>query len=89
MTNDNKLDSSFDLLDLKLQVSEVLALIANLRPDPAAELISREKVALMAAIAGDADLIRLATHANENTLFWRIDGEIIKQVVSVSELRIA
>ncbi len=82
-------NSTFDKEELQLQASELSALMDSLRPDPSARLISREKLALMAAIAGDADLIRLATHADENTLFWQMNGEIVKQAVSLREFRVS
>jgi hypothetical protein len=76
----------FDKEETERQFCEVLALIANLRPDPNALLVSRAKVRLMAAVSGDADLIRYATLADENTLFWELDGEFIEQRVKLTEL---
>lgn len=80
------MSNSFDALELQHQISEVLALITSLRPDPEGQLISRAKLRLMAAIAGDDDLIRFATEADDHTLFWEVGGEIIQQRVSLLEL---
>ena len=79
----------FDKEELRQQAAEILALIENLRPDPEAVLLSRAKVKMMAAISDDADLIKYATLADEHTLFWDLQGEIIEQKVSLMELPVA
>lgn len=76
----------FDREEARHQADELLALIENLRPHPKAILLSRAKVRLMAAISGDDLLIKFATLADENTLFWDVEGEIIEQRVSLMEL---
>jgi hypothetical protein len=79
----------FDKQETQRQFEEVLALIEDLRPHPQAILISRAKVQLLAAVSGDPDLIRFATLANDNTLFWELEGEIIEQKVTLTELPVA
>jgi hypothetical protein len=76
----------FDKEETERQFYEVSALIANLRPNPNALLVSRAKVRVMAAVSGDPDLIRCATNADNNTLFWELEGEFIEQRVKLTEL---
>ncbi len=76
----------FDKEETQRQFCEVHALIADLRPNPNARLVSREKIRLMAAISGDPDLIKYATLADDNTLFWELDGQFIEQRVKLTEL---
>lgn len=78
--------TAFDALELQYQISEVLALITSLRPDPEGQLISRAKLRILAAISGDDDLIRHVSDADDHTLFWDVGGEIISQKVSLLEL---
>lgn len=77
----------FDKEEALEQLNTILTLIEELRPIPGAELLSRKKVQMMAAIAGDADLERFAIMATSRTLFWQTpNGEIIEQQVSLKEL---
>jgi hypothetical protein len=76
----------FDREELQQQLSELTALIDDLRPHPSARLVSRQKFSLMAAVSGDADLIRFATRADEKTLFWDLGDEIVEQRIDLTEL---
>ena len=76
----------FDKEETERQFYEVSALIDNLRPNPNARLVSRAKIRLMAAVSSDPDLVKYATLADENTLFWELDGEFIEQRVKLTEL---
>ena len=78
--------TAFDKDELQQQAQEIAALIEALRPHPMAILQSRAKIRIMAAMSEDVDLVRIVTKADDQTLFWEIEGEIVEQKVSLMEL---
>lgn len=76
----------FDYDEAKQQISEVMAIISDLRPHPHAKLVSREKFKLMAALGGDPAVIKFASRFDDYTLVWELDGEYIEQWVDLIEL---
>ena len=77
--------TSFDPDELNAQAAELLQLISSLRPRPNAKLVSRKTMEMMAAMSGDADLIRVVKEADEQTLFWECEGEYIEQRIKLEE----
>lgn len=73
-----------DMDELREQISDLTALLEDLRPVEGASLISRLKLRLLAAASGDPDLMHHAGRADTDTLFWQMpDGTILEQHISV------
>lgn len=77
---------TFDPEEINCQINQLRDLIDTLRPYPGAQLVSFQKMEMIAAASGDEDLTTIVRHADpQKTLFWLVDGEYIEQRVRIEE----